>query len=363
MKLQGEDSEFQNEIEALISRYWPRDVVTAADTSAWRRVLVDLGMTVPMWPESAGGLSWSPTQAYLWCRSCHRLGAPDIWDVGAHIVGPAMLDLVQQVESRQQREFLNARIEEIRNLEVVWTIADTDEEFQLQPHFSGLVTQVPRGMEADWVLLQHSSVCLAINLDGQSVRRVASTMDERDAVQIEFNGVSSSAGIVVDLTLPGVTEPHGTTSGLLQQMVEMTKALIKDQQHFDSDAADSRLSLLEIELEAFNVMELRYLDALERDVEVPFPPQVLQVRGEDLYTQLGDLLIDTFGYYALPAVDGHAHHNEPGFGPPAGREAGRETDKKTGTVRIQQVIAQVFARTGFLDPLTKDTISEWIDSE
>ncbi|MEM7098090.1 MAG: hypothetical protein AAF541_07510 [Pseudomonadota bacterium] len=350
MQLQREDAEFLAYIDALIGQFWPRDRVSPGDLQAWRNTLIERGLTVPTWPESAGGSGWSTTQIYLWFRQCRRLGAPSLWDAGCHVIGPVLLEAAARSPSDL---FFKQCLEGIRNLEETWCTAAADDATALDmaagsdhrlAQLSGQISSVVGGMNADWVMIQASqNNVVIVNLRQSGITRVQSTYDVADAATIKFDQVPVAAVLPRALQLDQL--PQGTTAGVLLGMVDVVKQQLTDE-------ADSQLSLIEIELQAFNVMELRYLDAAERGVDLPFPREVLQVRGEEIYTQLGDLLIDTFGYYALPSVAEQAHHNEPGFGP-RGESGGY----------IQKIIAQVFARTGIMDPLIRDKIADLLARE
>ena len=66
---------------------------------------------------------------------------------------------------------------------------------------------------------------------------------------------------------------------------------------------------------ALEAMELRYVEAQTRGGEPPFPAVALRARSREILLQLGDLQMQSFGYYALPYPDEALLHNEGPVGP------------------------------------------------
>jgi hypothetical protein len=76
-----------------------------------------------------------------------------------------------------------------------------------------------------------------------------------------------------------------------------------------------------VEQRGLQALELRYIDALQRHETPPFPIELLAVKAFELERVMGALLMDSFGYYALPYPDVWLQHNEGRVGPEGAREA------------------------------------------
>ena len=130
-------------------------------------------------------------------------------------------------------------------------------------------------------------------------------------------------------------------------------------------------------------MELRWLDAVQRGVQPPYPVAVLKLKSDEIFDQVGHLLLDTFGYDVLldfDEPDNIAYHNED----PARKHAisdrleekldhdaldsqvdmmnverSSRADLKRG---IRRLIRHYLARVGQSDPLLRDQLITVLDS-
>jgi len=69
---------------------------------------------------------------------------------------------------------------------------------------------------------------------------------------------------------------------------------------------------------AIEAMYRRY----EKARSTPFPIAVLHLKVDQLYDQLCYLIVESRGYYSLPAPDPARAHNQPPIGPDAGPDVG-----------------------------------------
>lgn len=92
---------FRVEVRAFLDQAVTEDIrALSAETSTvfaeppraleWQRVLDDKGWLVPHWPESAGGIGWSPLQRFIFDQELARAGAPVLPGMGLKLVGPVL---------------------------------------------------------------------------------------------------------------------------------------------------------------------------------------------------------------------------------------------------------------------------------
>ncbi len=106
----------------------------------------------------------------------------------------------------------------------------------------------------------------------------------------------------------------------------------------DSDPLHARIVEAEHKISALNALQWRWQSALDEGHQAPFPQELIQLRASELAVNLGELLIEGFGYYALASPDARLSHNEPPIGPPdvytgvAGEVTGEVTGEENNPV-------------------------------
>ena len=110
-------------------------------------------------------------------------------------------------------------------------------------------------------------------------------------------------------------------TGVLNRQLEQIRESLRGVD--DSGSLHRRADEFEIELAALSSLESRMAAALSRGESPPVPGVLLQARILSLKARLGDLLIEAFGYYALPFPDAMMLHNEGSVGPAAAAQATR----------------------------------------
>lgn len=338
---------FSDRVDTFIERYWPSAarIVSHADVQVWRAALVNAGWSVPQWPEHQGGTDWNPTQHYIWRRACSTYGVPDADEVGTNLVGPL---LMAQGSAVQQELFLP----EIAALKSWWcfgfmephagaevaamttTVFEKDGELRL----NGCKNFVFDALRADFMC------CLArrddgfafflidMRADGMLVKSTP-TLDGQDTMaQVTFNDVMLMPASQIGLVRPGSEFERYQFSGVFSTLARSAQARaqlnILDRVISDFDPSDDihrKRNDLAVDLSVLEALELRYLDALQRGVQVPFSLIVLRLKSRKILLQLGALQVESFGYYALPFADDALLHNEGPIGPVAAAASVRQS--------------------------------------
>ena len=338
------DQAFQAQVDAFIAEHW------RGDEARWRSALVAAGWSVPNWPVAAGGPGWSATEKYLWSHSCAARGAPPLVDVGVSVIGPILLarGILPDASGSAPARMLN----DISQLREAWCVgwaepivgadlaesttqAWVDEADGVQ--VSGAKAWVAGGMEARWMLCLARTAPdaagfagFAVDLQGSGVRREAMAswdggddfadvwLVEAPAVElVRFNDAADALAAIA------VAEPIAEAGVALARaqydvLAEALEALADPELQTQADE-------VAVELYALEAMELRWVDAVEREQPEPFPPGALRLKGRDVLLRLGELQINCLGYYALPYPDEALLHNEGPIGPVGGTAGMRHT--------------------------------------
>ncbi len=316
---------------------------THAVQQRWQAALIEYGWSVPSWPKQYGGPDWTPTQKYLWYRTCaHAMPGYTEPDAVARI-GPL---LIQWGTQAQQDEYLA----DIRTFELQWcvgyvepmvgtdltlfstTVAHDGESW----HLNGCKVAVFGAQYADkmcclvclegrmpsdkpeprfaFVIVDMASPGLTRhrqqNIDGESVYRV-----EFEHVHLAPNCIIGPVGdgvqhaALMDTHLFGVLGRSGVVAAQLELLQQQMRGLTEE------DGLQRRVTEAEIELVGLEALETRFADALARSLPVPFPLTLLRIRASQLEEKMGTLLVESFGYYALPYPDEIMSHNESEIGP------------------------------------------------
>ncbi len=339
------EQRFAADVETFIRRHWQPQLATAARLSRWQQALVEQGWSVPGWPQQHGGTGWSATRKYLWQRACIRHRVPLLPDPGATVVAPLLfdadnstaaewLDAIRTLRSRWCVGFLEAEA----GAEAAQFVTQADVQANGSLELNGRKIGVRGAAQADWLCCLArvgeplAAPCwLAVHLHSPGVSRDKDTVT-LNGVQLPAEHLLAPAAaqhaLEVLLCSEGrLLQQSAWLQGQLDMLLEVTAGLSEE------PGLQRGLTELGVAVEALRVMELRYAHAVEQGGELPFPAQTLALRGEQIFTQLGDLQMQSFGYYALPYPDGLLSHNEMPIGSPGLAEAVQQAMMlKTGSM-------------------------------
>ena len=343
MQLTREDDQFRREIEQFVHSHWEKHAQLSLGLRQqhWRQALLDRGWSVPFWPTEFGGCGWSATQKFLWFKTCARAGVMRLCEQGVDVVAPLLFPHVS-------KPLVDGWLNDIRGLASRWCVAVTepasnaDEDLRTKVRASeagwridGVKSHVVGAMHADMAcVLSTAPISEAPTQDGPSTdqregRRLWVVVPMH-AVGISLQGpsetdVSMASRLILDhvevvedgLLTEVANHPRGdlvpqaqvlSQSGLmLAQCHSLDESLSEFAQ---DDPCRGKLVDIHVQIAALEALEWRYVDAVQRGVELPFTQQVLTLRGYEIFTQLGDLQVQSFGYYALPYPDEMLLHNE-----------------------------------------------------
>ncbi len=368
MKLSFREEElaFEKDVVQFVDEHWP-ETIRAGRASLefarrWFDALVAKGWSVPQWPTSMGGTDWTPTQKFIWERTVARAEAPT-WDpCGTALAGP----LLYSFGNHHQRErFLPG----IRALQARWchSFAARDptriEVLAVRRggrYFaSGRMLEVVGATDSDYMmgLIRTDpsrragaglSLCVVdLRSDGVAVDGMTVTLHEVVVADAELLGDENQgwncAVAVLDHERTAVRRVTSARVQLekLKNLLSLTpngKGLMLDQ---DQDLC-RKVAAIDVQLTSLEALELRVLSDLARGA-VPGPEaSVLQIKGGELAIHVGELIVESLGYYAMPYPDEHLLDNEgpigPGYALPAiqGMLFGRSWSAYSGNPELER---------------------------
>ena len=321
--------QFCDRLDAFVDEHWQRVPQTGRVVS-WRQACLDAGWSTPFWPAEAGGAGWDATQKYLWSATLARRDVLLPPDPGVDTVGPLLLGCAPAAMQA-------ALLPDIRRLAVRWCLGAAELDgldfTQLETvavptadgfELTGRKHYVWDAVEADWMLclarLEDGVGMFAVALDSAGVTVTPTpTFDGGEALAVvaltavavpRHLGCPVAADEVV-MRLSGAGAGYAGAP-LAARQLEAIRAVIAE---WDDDGLNREADELGVAIEALAAMELRYVDAVDRGAEIPFPEALLRGRSRQILLQLGDLQVQSFGYYALPYPDEALLHNEGPIGP------------------------------------------------
>ncbi len=327
----------------FIDQHWPaarRSGRAGAEFARpWFEALVAKGWSVPLWPTAVGGTDWTPTQKFIWEGALARAEAP-VWDpCGAALAGP----LLYSFANRQQQERL---LPPIRALQTRWchSFASRDPaQIELRGErrgdrvaASGRVDGVVGAADANYLVglvrtdpTQRSKVTLdldmslyvvdlasaGVTVDGMSVTFDEVLIDDADLIGEAHLGWSYAVRVLdhEQTAVQRVTVARVQLEKLktvLSRTPNGRGSMLDQDDHLCRRVADT-----EVQLASLEALELRVLFDLARGVAPGPEAAALSIKGGELLMRVGELIVESLGYYALPYPDEHLLDNEGPIGP------------------------------------------------
>ena len=112
-----DDLRFQSAVRTFIDDHLTDDLRRAQDltasvyaepevSDAWHKILYQKGWVAPHWPAAFGGTGWTPVQRYIFELEMSRAGAPALHPQGLRLVGP----VIMRFGSQEHRDYYLPRI-------------------------------------------------------------------------------------------------------------------------------------------------------------------------------------------------------------------------------------------------------------
>ena len=335
---------FRTEIRRFVESHLPRtirDDVLAFKHLAkdqyvcWQRILAEQGWGAPGWPAKYGGPGWSAVQRSIFDDECYKAGAPRQLPFGLSMIGPVLMKFGT---AEQQARFLPRiiRMDDWwcqgysepgagSDLAALKTVARRDgAEYVV----SGQKTWTTLAQYADWMfcLVRTRSegkpqegisfVLIDMRTPGVRVRPIRTLDLGADVNEVFLDDVRIPVANLVGpehggwtiakyllgherTNIAGIGMCRRLSASLREYAKRQTKhgrPLIEDVRFRD------RMVKLDIDLlsHEWSLMRLISLEQAGRPVGVE--ASMLKIRGSEIQQDLGELLMESAGPYALPFV-------------------------------------------------------------
>jgi acyl-CoA dehydrogenase len=311
----------------------------------WHRRLYERGWIAPAWPKAAGGTGWTPRQRFLFDRECALNEAPVLFATGLRSIGPLLLEM----GTPAQRE---AYISKMLSGEDLWcqgfsepgagsdlaaistrAVRDGDDYvihgskiWTTGAHEANRMFAIVR--TSDGERRQQGMTFLLIHMPspGLTVVPIPGLAGEHEFNQVFFDGVrvpvanrigEENDGWTVAKRLMQLARSNNTPAALVRRVLAKTASAVAAAGDTLEPSVRRRLAGLQIELEAFEELELAALPNGRVGAADQALPSMLKLTGSELHQRVAELAMEVCGPYAAaslraeglagPLVDAGAH--------------------------------------------------------
>jgi alkylation response protein AidB-like acyl-CoA dehydrogenase len=295
----------------------------------WQRALNTRGWATPSWPQSHGGPGWSPVERMIFMDELHQAPAPEPVSFNVAMIGPV---LIQYGTPAQQDRFLAATA----NCDIWWAqgfsepgagsdlaslrtsaIRDGDDYIVnghkiwqgMAHHADWMFTLVRTDPTAPKKQMGISMLLIDLRLSGVTIKPIITIDGRHEVNEVFLDNVRVPGDCLVgaensgwDITKFLLSNERGNIA-----RIGMTKQIIRRIKGFDLSAAKAAtLALIEAELKALEITQMRVLDAMRATNSADPRTSLLKLKGVELRQAASELLVAVAGPAALEAVDPEA---------------------------------------------------------
>jgi len=339
-----EEEALRQEVRQFVARNLPQEIrervlgfkrVEREDYVRWQRILSERGWGAPGWPIEHGGTGWSAMQRVIFEEECFRGGAPRQMPFGLSMVGPV---LIRFGTPAQQARFLPR----ILSFDDWWcqgysepgagsdlASLKTRAERQGDVYIvSGQKTWTSFAHWANWIFClvrtrsegrpQEGITFLLIDMGSSGVRvRPIRTLDQgADINEVFLDEVrvpvaqrigDENGGWAIAKYLLGHERTNIAGIGMCQRLLRRLKDIAGSSlQGGKPRIADvrfrDRLAKLEIDVLSHQWSLMRLISLERSGKPIATEASILKIRGSEIQQDLGELLMECAGAYALPYV-------------------------------------------------------------
>jgi acyl-CoA dehydrogenase len=351
---EDEDAAFLAEVRAFLEQALTADLREAgrrtigaySDIQAcrlWHARLFERGWIAPAWTQAWGGTGWSARQRFLFDRECALNDAPVLFAGGLRSLGPLLIEAGTPVQrARYLQPILSGQdlwcqgfsepgagsdlaaiaTRAVRegdcyrvNGSKIWTTG---------AHLANRMFAIAR--TADGERRQQGLTFLLIDMDspGLTVSPILGLAGVHEFNQVFFDDVrvpvanrvgDEDGGWSVAKRLMQLARSNNTPAALVRRALRQTARLVFDAAGGVEPAIRSRLAGLEIELAAFEQLELAALTTARTPAGDQTVSSMLKLVGSELHQKVAELAVEVEGPYAtasLHAVGGYRGEVEAG---------------------------------------------------
>lgn len=327
------DADLRSKMAENRNNYLPKD-----DHIRWQKALSNKGWLTPDWPAEHGGTGWTTTQKYIFETEMANANAPGVIPFGIKMCAPVILKFGTE---EQKKRFLPRMVTN----EDWWCQGYSEPgsgsdlaSLQMKAedkgdHFlcNGSKIWTTLAQYADWIfcLVRTSSegkrqegisfLLIDMKTPGITVDPIQ-TIDlpiegAQEINQVFFNDVKVPKENLIGEVNKGWTcakyllefERGNAYAGRLKRGIEKIKDIAKKELDdgelvIDNPSFQSKMTKLEIDIQALEMTELRILSKLSSGQNMGPESSLMKCRGTDLYQEVVSLAFEAVGTYSLPFI-------------------------------------------------------------
>jgi len=355
----SENLAFRAEVRDFVESHLPADIrdavlqfrrVEREDYVAWQRILHDRGWGAPGWPKEYGGTGWNARQRSIFEEECFVAGAPRQMPFGLSMVGPVIMAFgTPEQKARHLPKILSmdewwcqgysepgagsdlASLTTRAQRKGDYYIVDGQKTWTSFAHwatwFFCLVRTSTEGKPQQGI----SFLLIDMKTPGLQVRPIRTLDQGHDVNDVFLDNVQvpvenrvgeENQGWTIAKYLLGHERANiagiGMCKRLLRRLKEYARTEIKRGRPLIEDPLfRDRIARSEIEILSHEWSLMRMISLQGAGKAVDVEASILKIRGSEIQQQLGELLMECAGSYALPYLP---EALERGYsGPTAGR--------------------------------------------
>jgi alkylation response protein AidB-like acyl-CoA dehydrogenase len=355
----SENLAFRVEVRDFVESHLPADIrdavlqfrrVEREDYVAWQRILHDRGWGAPGWPKEHGGTGWNARQRSIFEEECFVAGAPRQMPFGLSMVGPVIMAFgTPEQKARHLPKILSmdewwcqgysepgagsdlASLTTRAQRKGDYYIVDGQKTWTSFAHwatwFFCLVRTSTEGKPQQGI----SFLLIDMKTPGLQVRPIRTLDQGHDVNDVFLDNVQvpvenrvgeENQGWTIAKYLLGHERANiagiGMCKRLLRRLKEYARTEIKRGRPLIEDPLfRDRIARSEIEILSHEWSLMRMISLQGAGKAVDVEASILKIRGSEIQQQLGELLMECAGSYALPYLP---EALERGYsGPTAGR--------------------------------------------
>lgn len=293
----------------------------------WHRRLYERGWIAPAWPKAWGGTGWSARERFLFDRECALNDAPVLFAGGLRSLGPL---LIEAGTAEQQARYLP----NILSGEDLWCqgfsepgagsdlaalstravrdgadyVVTGSKIWTTGAHLANRMFAIVR--TADGEKRQQGLTFLLIDMEspGLTVQPIVGLDGEHEFNQVFFDGVRAPAanrvgaendGWTIAKRLMQLARSNNTPAALVRRVLRRTAEAAAQAGETLEPALRSRFAGLEIELTAFEQLELAALAGGQPRLGDQTAPSMLKLVGSELHQRVAELALEIAGPKAV----------------------------------------------------------------
>lgn len=297
----------------------------------WHRRLYAQGWIAPAWPEAFGGTGWTARQRFLFDRECALNDAPVLFATGLRSIGPLLIEMgTPEQRARYIAPMLSG--DDLwcqgfsepgagSDLAAISTRAVRDgDDYVIRgtkiwttgAHHANRMFAIVR--TADGAKRQEGLTFLLIDMPspGLTITPIPGLAGEHEFNQEFFDDVrvpvanrigAEGEGWAVAKRLMQLARSNNTPAALVRRVFRRTQMAVAEAGPNLEASVRRRLAALEIELEAFEQMELAALPAGRPRPNDDLKPSMLKLTGSELHQKVSELAMEVAGPYAAASLE------------------------------------------------------------